>query len=327
MLRTIADFRRIVPPLDVLDVSRSAEGIDTESAYDYAMRRLNKEIYDVLVDPMIRTYVIRRGTDVSALEWFSALSNLAGNKLVAMTGGIDTMARRLAQDLDVRTACPVSAVERLAGGQVEVRIGGGESLIADACLVATRLHQAEAILPEMHSQIKPLRESLAYNPTVVVNLGYGTPTHTRALGLLPGTCECEHLTLVWLDHNKDPGTAPEGHSLVSCYFDAAVLQSLQGVDDNRFVDIAEAFVLKHFPELTGHRDMVHVTRWDDAIPNPAPGSYTALARFKQQLDEASPIQLAGDYFTCTGQNSAIHWGQVAAGNIDRHIGRRNAAEG
>jgi oxygen-dependent protoporphyrinogen oxidase len=310
----------------VLDVSHSAGGVDVESAYDYAMRRLNREIYDVLVDPMIRTYVIRRGTDVSALEWFSALANLAGNELVAMTGGIDTMAWRLAQDLDVRTSCPVRAVEPLAGGQVEVRLEDGNTMAADACIVATRLHQAESILPTMRDRIVPLRERLSYNPTVVVNLGYSVPTRTRALGLLPGTSACEELSLVWFDHNKDPGTAPEGHSLVSCYFDAAALPVLEGADDSRLAAIAEAFVLPHFPELAGRRDMVHVTRWADAIPNPAPGSYSALAQFKRGLDVASPIQLAGDYFTCTGQNSAIHWGQMAAGNIDRHIGRRNAAD-
>ncbi|MDG2004424.1 MAG: FAD-dependent oxidoreductase, partial [Novosphingobium sp.] len=326
MLKTIADFRRIDPPIDVLDVSRSAAGTDVESAHDYALRRLNREIYDVLVDPMIRTYVIRRGSDVSALEWFSALSNLAGQKLVAMTGGIDTMAKRLAEEVDVRTRCPVTSVVRRPDNRVEVQVRDeAEPLVADACVMATRLHQADAILPELRDLTGPLLEKLAYNPTVVVNLGYAASMQSGALGVLLGTVECEELSLVWFDHNKDPGTAPRGHSLVSCFFDAAALPALEGASDDRYVEIAEEFLLQHFPELRGHRDMEHVTRWADAIPNPAPGSYSAVAEFKQGLDPADPVQLAGDYFTCTGQNSAIHWGQVAAGNIDRHIGRRNAA--
>ena len=33
---------------------------------------------------------------------------------------------------------------------------------------------------------------------------------------------------------------------------------------------------------------------------------------KTRLDASDPVQLAGDYFTCTGQNSAIFYGQAAA---------------
>ena len=143
----------------------------------------------------------------------------------------------------------------------------GEVLFADACIVATRLHQADVILPDMEHLTGPLRERLTYNPTVVVNLDYAAATHTKALGLLPGTAECEHLSLVWFDHNKDPSSAPPRHSLVGCYFDAAVLPAMGAASDEDFTEIAEAFVLRHFPELKGTRDMVQVTRWADAIPS------------------------------------------------------------
>jgi hypothetical protein len=52
-----------------------------------------------------------------------------------------------------------------------------------------------------------------------------------------------------------------------------------------------------------------------AIPNPATGVYKAIHAMKQRIDPADAIQLAGDYFTCTGQNSAIHWGRKAAENV------------
>ncbi len=56
-------------------------------------------------------------------------------------------------------------------------------------------------------------------------------------------------------------------------------------------------------------DMSHVTRWPMAGPNPATGIYAKVAAMKARINPDDCIQLAGDYFTCTGQNSAIYWGK------------------
>lgn len=37
-----------------------------------------------MVDPLIRSYVFTRGTDVSCLEWFSAIANLGGQKMISL---------------------------------------------------------------------------------------------------------------------------------------------------------------------------------------------------------------------------------------------------
>jgi len=325
MLRTLADFRALNPKMDVSDVSANWR-VDTESAEAYCERRLNRQIFDVLVDPLIRTYTINRGANVSALEWFSGLANLAGKRLLALRGGIEQLPLKLASLLDVRVASPVTGV-RTEGNGVAVTYAGpdGAGVIqADACIVATRLPDADPLVPELAGAIEPLASVLRYNRAVVVTLGYSKLTRTRALGVMVPVVEHEQIGLVWLDHNKIAEAAPPGHSLVTCYFEEGGLDTVQPGDDDQFVAIAEAFVVKLFPELAGARDMVSIVRWEKAIPNPAPGVYRAIHEMKRGLDPAGRIQLAGDYFTCTGQNSAIFWGQTAADNILRHHGRRNA---
>lgn len=325
MLRAIGDYLGLKPRMDVLDVS-AAWREDVESCEAYCERRLNREIFDVLVDPMIRTYTINRGANVSVVEWYSALANLAGKRMLALRGGVNRLPALLASKLEVHTACPVRRVQTQAGG-VEVtyqRAGATETLLADACVIATQFPDAADIVPELAPAMAPLADRLAYNRTVIVQLGYARRTQTDALGVLVPTVEHPHIGLVWLDHNKLSETAPPGHSLVTCYFEEGGLDSVTPPLDETFVSIAEAFVTRLFPELKGSRDMVSVMRWRRAIPNPAPSVYRAIHAMKQQLDPASPIQLAGDYFTCTGQNSAIHWGQAAAANLQRHIGRPNA---
>ncbi|VWX50216.1 NAD(P)/FAD-dependent oxidoreductase [Novosphingobium sp. 9U] len=321
MVRAVLDYLKH-RPTDVLDVSE-AHAADTESAQDYTLRRLNREIYDVLVDPLIRTYTINRGANVSALEWYSGLANLAGQRMLALRGGINAFPAKLASLLDVRLSSPVREVRKIPGG---VRVSQGEDgeIEADACIVATRLPEAAAMLPEMAEVIAPLDRVLHYNRAVNVYLGYTRRTNTQALGVLVPVVEHPNIGLVWLDHNKLAETAPGGHSLITCYFEEGGLDQLAARSDADFVEIAQRLVERLFPELAGTRDMAEVLRWDRAIPNPAPGVYKAIHTMKHRLDPASPIQLAGDYFTCTGQNSAIHWGQVAAGNLIHHIGRSNA---
>jgi oxygen-dependent protoporphyrinogen oxidase len=326
MLRAVRDYLSLKPAVDVLDVSASWR-VDTESSEQYCARRLNREIFDVLVDPLIRLYTINRGVNVSALEWFSGLANLGGKRMLALKGGINRLPATLASKLDVRLSSDVGEVRRQGDGVRLVLSATGETIEADACVVATRFPEAQQMLPDLAEVLTPLAQVLRYNRAVVVSLGFTKRTSTAALGVLVATIEHPQIGLVWLDHNKLPETAPPNHSLVTCYFEDGGLDSVVPDTDAHFTDIAESFVTRLFPELAGSRDMAAVIRWDRAIPNPAPGVYRAIHEMKQRLDPASPIQLAGDYFTCTGQNSAIHWGGVAADNLINHVGRRAMSGG
>ena len=90
-----------------------------------------------------------------------------------------------------------------------------------------------------------------------------------------------------------------------------------GMTDERVTSIARNYLEKLFPELQGQCDLELATRWPIGIPFPEPGVYREVHKLKQQLSANDRIQYAGDYFTCTGQNSAIYYGRLAAENILR----------
>ena len=319
MARAILDFLALNPPINVLDVSASHR-LDKESAEDYCLRRLNPEIYDVLVDAALRCYVLNRGDQVSVLEWFAFLRNLAGQRMLALRNGLGSLPQALSAQLDVRLDSAATAVRRHAQGvQVTYRDSAGseQTLAADGCVIATQLPDVAALAPELAGAIEPLSASLTYNRTVLVHLGFSKQTLSRAIGVLVGTAEHPQIGLVWLEHNKLAEAAPPNHSLFTVYFEERGLDSVQPGSNECFVEIAVEFVTKLFPELVGQCDFTNVGRWQRAVPNPAPGVYRAMHEMKSRLDPASRIQLAGDYFTCTGQNSAIYWGNVAADNLLR----------
>jgi protoporphyrinogen oxidase len=170
----------------------------------------------------------------------------------------------------------------------------------------------------MQSAVAPLADKMKYNRAVVVHLGFARRARSGAVGVLVPTIEHSQIGLLWLEHNKLEGAAPAGHSLFSCYFEEGGLDTIQPPSDEHFIEVAQKFVTKLFPEVDGAPDMTNVTRWEVAIPRTAPGVYKAIHETKSRLDPASRIQLAGDYLTCTGQNSAIFWGQSAADSIVKH---------
>lgn len=320
MLKTIKDYLTLRPRMDVLDVSACAEH-DTESALAYAESRLSREVYDYLIDPMIRAYVINRANNVSCLEWFSSIGNLGGQKMTSLKGGNRRMPEALARHADVRLNSPVQSIQRSAQGvdiQYTTADGGSHTLAADACVLATRVPEALSIHPPFRDIAGPLATDLTYNRGLVVQLGYTHKPALPAIGILLPTVEQNEIGLIWLEHNKNPDRAPAGHALFSVYFDDAVCDDFGQRTDEALIAFCHGYLARLFPELAAALHMSHVTRWPMAVPNPATGTYAQVAQMKQRIDPADRIQYAGDYFTCTGQNSAIYWGRRAAENLLAH---------
>lgn len=321
LLNTVRDARAIRPPVDVFDVSRSHVA-DVESAAAYARRRLSAEAGEFVVDPLMRCYVMNSAEAVSALEWFSTLRNLGGQTMLSLNGGNDRLPKALSRALDVRLRTQAVSLTRTPQGvSVVARDASGreERLEGRTCVMATRLHEALAIDPGLQPVVGALGEQLRYNRAWVVHLGYRVAPPLQVVGSLIPASERPEVGLLWLEHNKNPDRVPAGHALFSVYSDEAQNHRCYGAPDADLVALATHFVETLFPVLRGHQDLTQVTRWPCAIPNPSPGIYKELAAMKARIDPASPVQLAGDYLTCTGQNSAIYYGKQAAQTlIARH---------
>lgn len=317
MLKTVKDYLGLKPRMSVLDVSACA-AYDTESAKQYALRRLNREIYDALIDPMIRAYVIKRADNVSCLEWFSSIGNLGGQQMTSINGGNERLPLALAGQLDVRLDSPVQTVRRIGQGvEVDYRDANGQTqtLNADAAVIAVRIPEAISMHPPFRAIAGALADDLTYNRGLTVQLGFRTRPASRAIGILIPTVEHNEIGLIWLEHNKNPDRTPAGHALYSVYFDEAACDEWFDRPEAEIVDFCTDFLVQLFPGLREQRDMAHITRWPLAVPDPATGIYAKVAAMKQRIDPRDRIQYAGDYFTCTGQNSAIYWGRRAAENL------------
>jgi len=320
--RLAYDIARLRRVLDYNDLSRAAAH-DTESAGEYCRRRLNAELDAYVCEPMLRGLVLTTSDNVSKLEFLSGLSNLFNGRLHNLRGGLNRFPQALASRLDVRLGSEATGiVDEGDGVRVTWTSEGRESTErCDGCVVAVPLHTAAALCRGQASVLDPLNRVLTYSKGLVVHLGLREAPPTPASVVQIPRSESATIALLLLDHNKAPDRTPGGHGLVSALWDQDEGERVRHLSDDAIVKLTVAEVERIFPGTEAVLDMTHVSRWDEVVPFTRPGCFKAQRAFKQAVDRSDRIQFAGDFLSTGGQNTAVHYGNLAARNLSGHAAR------
>jgi protoporphyrinogen oxidase len=140
---------------------------------------------------------------------------------------------------------------------------------------------------------------------------------TRAYAVLVPTVENEDVLLVFMQHNKAPDRAPDGHSLVTLYTDTAVTDRYLSMSDQEIEAWARKTVEGLCPELSGNHDATFITRWPKAGYLAAPGFWRRSRAALDSLTAERRVQLAGDLFGAGSMESSVRWGERAAERLVR----------
>ena len=304
--------------LTFTDMSRAA-ALDTESAADYARRVLGDNLHRYFCDPLIRVMLISNAEAISKVELFSAIANILGSRLMALSGGVSALPEALAARLTVQTNSTVTRVEAHAD-KVTVNYKNAaaealETIEADACVISCPLPIASRISLGHNATLDRVASNMDYTAAITVVLGSKMRPQSEAYVIPTPACEFAELALVFLDHNKCADRAPEGHYLIDTHWEAEASRANINASDDELIEKTIAEVVRLFPELAGAIDMTHVARWQRALPLTGPGSYQKIAALNASLDASSRIQYAGDYLSGAGQNTAVAMGQRAAKNL------------
>lgn len=316
MVTLMRDLGKVRPHLNIRDVAAAAE-FDTETAEAYARRRLNPELLEYFIEPLARTVNLSRANRVSILEVFNSLAGLFSTQLVHFPEGIGVVSNTMAKQLDVRLNTPVTAIKRF-DDHVEVSYAGTTES-ADVCVIATTLPQAMDIFPEARTLLAPLSNVIQYNRGLDVHLGYKAATRTKALMVMMPPSEQKEIALFFLEHNKAPNRAPDGHSLITIFFDHHAADRPWALDDDTLCKECAAIVERYLPELAGKLEMTQVTRWPLGLTNPDKGIYKAMQEVNRKLNPADRVQFVGDYRSTAGQNSAVVWGNNVARDVIKNF--------
>jgi oxygen-dependent protoporphyrinogen oxidase len=316
MARLALDLRKVRRHLDYEDMSRAAD-FDTESAGEYARRRLNPEIADYIIDPVVRALIGTDPDQVANLDILQTMDKWLASRFLALRDGMDTYPKHLAQLFEVRLSARVQGVEE-SGDEVTVTWSDSDDIEHVDRFAGCVIGVAAAVAADIHTRLdEPRRKFLRnvpYTTQVQITVAMGRPpAGVQACYVQIPKSSAPGVVGMALDHNKSVGRVPPGKGLVTCYTESEWAKRLMDEDDDlvtkKILEQAEGVL----PGIGSDIEFVQVGRWSPMVLQAHPGYWREMREFNTaRLRDDRRVQLAGDYFATSNMNSASAAGERAA---------------
>ena len=239
--------------------------------------------------------------------------------------GMDTLARRLAEGLDVRTGARVEEVVQTTGGARLLTSAGAWD--ARAVVLCVPAPAAAALHPGMPGDERAFVEASSFGPMLRVSLALREPltfaSHRRAYVVLVPAVQNPVLSVVTIDHNKAPGRAPRGRGLISLLTHPAATRELLDASDAEIVRRVGAEAELLLPGLRGAIERTWVHRFRHGLPEATPAALRARADFVRRPPRA--VEYAGDWLMVRpNSEAAVRAAELA---VERVLARGGSLHG
>lgn len=322
---------------------RRRREIDDESLASFARRRLGREAFDRIVQPLVAgiyTADAERLSMAAALPRFVEMERQSGSLMRAawrsrqadataasgaryglfvapregMSSLVDALCRRLGE----------RGVER--GGEVTDLMRADElwSVTAadqresfDAVLLALPAHAAARLVQKTSEELASALETIPYAGSAIVVAAYARERIAGALegfGFVVPAVERRHILAASFSSSKFDGRAPDGRVLIRAFLGGAERPEQLELDDETLVkrteaDLAELLGVRGPPELT------RVVRWPRSMPQYHVGHLAVVDRIEKLAARWPSLALAGNAYHGVGVPNCIHSGEQAAERI------------
>jgi protoporphyrinogen/coproporphyrinogen III oxidase len=296
--------------------------LDTESVAEYCDRRLNAEIRDRLLAPLLGGLYVIDGAAMSVADMYFSFAKLLGGGMLGYRGGIDFFARALAARHDVRTGARVTLVER-DGDAVTVHWeldGGSYEETVDGVVLTV----PAPLVPPLYPGLDPALQGMLLEGIETANLigarfGVSRAPDTDALVAVVPSGALNGLCAVLYEHNTSPGSAPPGKSVIGAFFyHEWSTPRLHYTDEQLLAEMLPALE-QIVPGLTDSIEFAQITRWTPGALRSHPGQHRLIAEIDATIDPHERVQLAGDYLTIPSINGSVITGETAARRLTRAI--------
>jgi len=327
-----------------------------ESLESFAVRRLGREAFDRLVQPLVAGIwtadpaklsmaaacpeFLRMEAEHGSLSVAEEerLRRMGGEhrgegarygQFVTLASGMGTLPARLIEWLRRHrieecqgTATTLSRAPE-GGWRLSVRTAAGEeSMLADGVVVALPAPAAAGVLAAADGALAGELAGIEYAGSVVVVLGYarGQVTHPlAAAGLVVPRVEGRHALAVSFASSKFPGRAPEGHVLFRVFFGGSLDPERTLLDDASLAALAR-HELAHLVGAEGEPRVMEIARWPAVMPQYHLGHLDRLTRIAARMEAMPTVALAGAAYDGVGIPQVIASGQAAAKSVLAALG-------
>lgn len=309
---------------------------EDESLKEFVERRLGPEVFAALVAPLAGGIYGGEPEELSMRAAFPQLLELerkhrslllgalrarkgrgsreGGSLFFSFPDGLSALTRKLAERVADQTllATPVLGLEPAKRGY---RLHTPRGLLeVEAVVLATPAPQAAALLRTFLPEATALLKGIPHTPAATVSLAFAEELPLQGHGLLIAKGEGYRVRGFTWTHQKWPGRAPEGYSLVRGYFSGEVARLAEA-------ELARAALedLRRYLGREVRPERTFAFRFPEGMPAYRVGHLERLERLELALVKAPGVFLAGNYLQGVGLPEVVRSGKRAAERVQSYL--------
>jgi len=314
-----------------------------ESVASFATRRLGREVFERLVQPLLAGIYtadpyqlslaatmpeilaaerehgsLYRAAVKQSTRSDKATSGARYASFVTPRGGLGQLVETLASHLpadQIHLNSPTERIERTVDGRWNLHTTTGETCGAfQGVIVATPAPRAAELLAAVDSELSELLGQIAYASSAVVSLSFQRDQIADPLdgfGLVVPTVENRPLVAVSFSSVKFAGRAPLDQVLVRVFLGGALNPSQVSLSDDALQEIAVG-ELRELIGLRGEPLEVDIVRWHEKMPQYHVGHVQLVEEIENRVAQQHGLELAGNAYHGVGIPQCIHSADLAA---------------
>ena len=316
------------------EVPRAPAACD-ESIASFVSRRLGREAYERLVEPLLTGIYGGDGDQLSLratfpnlraleLEHGSLLRGLTGTSppeaahppFVSFRDGMGTLSGRIAESLQRTRIVLGRAAVALTPGY-EVALDDGERFSADGVVLAAPAFVVSELTAPLDPELAGAHTKIPYASSAIVTLAFRGGDALDGYGyVVPRAQGSDALASTW-SSSKWESRAPEGVVLVRVYLGRFGGRDLTADSDEELVARARAELRLVGLDREPERTWIH--RWPRGMPQYVLGHLDRVERIDAALARHPGLALAGAAYRGVGIPDCIHSGEEAARSLARSL--------
>jgi oxygen-dependent protoporphyrinogen oxidase len=340
--RLVSWFGKARMGLDFVQPAKTVNG--DESLGAFVSRRLGREAYENLIEPLMSGIYAGDGDALSLASTFPYLRDLEikhgslargalrmrkqsnGKSVQGSRSAFLTAATGLAEivealvkhlevnNVDLRLNTSVARISTIVSHYL-VELEDGSSLDSDSIILATPAYVSGTLLASSTPTLASDLGRIPYTSTATVSLAYQQSDLPRPLDgygyIIPRREGRKALACTWTS-TKFPHRAPDGYALLRVFVGRAGEDIPWNKDDLLALAKEE---LNLTLRITAEPILSRVFMWDKAMPQYNLGHLEILKRIDAALENHPGLALAGNGYRGIGIPDCIHSGELAVEKI------------
>lgn len=333
-----SDFLSLSGRLSVIaEYFRPPKVQEDETMESFALRRVGREFFEKLLDPMASGVYAGDPARLSIRSCFNKVYELEKN-YGSLIKGFMAIAKQKKKTVQKAEAGPGGILHSFGSGMYELiealrerlgeRIKTNKRAVAvirqgdryraffddntseesEALVIATPAHDASSMLTDMDRELSATLVKIPYPPLSVVALGFKanavSSIDLKGFGFLIPARERRKILGTLYDTSIFTGRAPEGHVLLRVMIGGARYPELALLDDDSIIETALS-ELRDIMKLKAEPCFVRVYRWLKAIPQYNLGHHKLLEQIDTALQRHKGLYLTGNAYRGVAVNDCI----------------------